>query len=155
MNRWFLTPHRRSLLQILAFSGIASLAGLTASSAFAQSFLRQFPVQAHRGTLEITAPPVVQINGSPDRLSPGSRIHGIHNEMVMSGQLVGQQLVVNYLRNPQGQVHEIWILSAAELKADRKDRPGSGPTLNFRFGSDTNPSVAADVPYNQLPKYKN
>ena len=175
MNRWFSTPPSPALLSAwpaalpcsfkpssLPGPGrarAARLAGLViwlmASSASAQSYLRQFPEQARRGTLEVTAPPVVQINGAPDRLSPGSRIRGIHNEMLMSGQLLGQQLVVNYVRNPQGQVHEVWVLSAAELKADRKDRPGSEPKTNFRFGSDPQPGAAADVPYNQLPKYKN
>ena len=154
MNRWFSTSTRRHVLQIWGFATLASAAGLAVTSAQAQMAVRKFPDAARRGYLEVKAPPQVLINGEATQLSPGSRILGPNNQMMMSGQLIGQAVVVNYLRNPSGQIHDVWVLSAAEIKADRKDRPGSEPRLNFRFGSDT-PSANGNVPYDQQPKFKN
>jgi hypothetical protein len=93
---------------------------------------RQFPAAAQRGTLEVKMPPVVTINGSEERLSPGSRIRGPNNQLVMSGQLVGRSVQVNYLRNTDGQIHDVWILNSLEA---REERAGSGPVKNFRFES--------------------
>jgi hypothetical protein len=131
---------------------IASCALL--ASASAQTALRQFPPAALRGTLEVTMPPEVALNGQPDLLSPGARIRGPNNQMVMSGQMVGQPLVVNYLRNPQGQIHEVWILTADEAQ---EQRAGMVPKRNFSFGSDAEKVKTDDgkTPFDQLPKYKN
>ena len=93
---------------------------------------RQFPATAQRGTLEVKMPPVVTINGTEERLSPGSRIRGPNNQLVMSGQLVGRSVQVNYLRNTDGQIHDVWILNSLEA---REEREGSGPVKNFRFES--------------------
>ncbi len=93
---------------------------------------RQFPAQAQRGTLEVKMPPVVTINGTQERLSPGSRIRGPNNQLVMSGQLVGHSVQVNYVRDNLGQIHEVWILNALEA---REEREGSGPVKNFKFES--------------------
>ena len=115
--------------------------------------LRQFPVAAKRAVLEVKAPPEVLLNGAADRLSPGARIHGLTNMLVMSAQVVGQRLVVNYVRNPQGQVHEVWILSEAEAQ---QKRPGMEPVTNYVFGSDADKPKVDDgkTPFNQLPVYK-
>jgi hypothetical protein len=119
----------------------------------AQGMLRQFPAAAKRAVLEVKAPPEVLLNGAVDRLSPGARIHGLTNMLVMSGQMVGQRLVVNYVRNPQGQVHEVWILSEAEAL---QKRPGMEPVTNYVFGSDADKPKVDDgkTPFNQLPLYK-
>jgi hypothetical protein len=93
---------------------------------------RQFPANAKRGTLEVKAPPEVLINGTPERLSPGSRIRSPQNHLVMSGQLVGSAVQVNYLRDNLGQISEVWILNALEA---REERQGGGPVTNYRFGS--------------------
>jgi hypothetical protein len=34
----------------------------------------------------------------------------------MSGSIVGQNLLVNFVREPNGLVHEVWILNEAEAK---------------------------------------
>lgn len=78
--------------------------------------IRQFPPKAVRGTLLVVAPPEVVMDGKKDRLSPGSRIRGANNIMVMSGALVGQTVVVNYTREPTGMIHDVWILSADEIR---------------------------------------
>ena len=102
----------------MAFKLALALTTLLACSvpASAQTLMRQFPAVALRGTLEVTQPPEVLINGQPARLSPGSRIRGENNLLQMSGALVGQPLLVNYTRDSLGNVHLVWILSAEEAK---------------------------------------
>lgn len=114
--------------------------------------MRQFPVAAKRGTLVVTAPPEVRINGTVERLSPGVRIRGVNNMLLMSGALVGQTFVVNYVREPQGLIQEVWLLNQAE--ADEK-RKGAEPTTNFIFGSSEDKPKIDDgkTPFNQLPKF--
>lgn len=120
-------------------------------SAPAQNLLRQFPPAALRGTLEVTAPPEVLLNGQAARLSPGARIRNPNNALVMSGSLVGNRLVVNYLRDAQGLVHEVWLLSPTEAQ---EKRAGMGTVYNFSFGSDAERPKSDDgkTPFEQLPK---
>ena len=77
---------------------------------------RPFPTTALRAALVVTQTPNVLIDGKPARLSPGVRIHGANNMLVMSATLTGQQLLVNFVREPQGLVHEVWILTEAEAR---------------------------------------
>jgi hypothetical protein len=67
--------------------------------------------------MQVTQPPELLINGKAERLSPGARIRGSNNMMVMSGALVGQSLVVKFVREPLGLVHEVWVLTEAEAQA--------------------------------------
>lgn len=85
--------------------------------ASAQTLGRPIPPLAQLGTLEVTQPPNVLLNGQPDRLSPGARIRGENNLLRLSATLVGKPLAVRYLREQNGQVHEVWILTAAEARA--------------------------------------
>ena len=87
---------------------------LASAGAHAQLNVREFPPTAQRGILVVTYPPVIQLNGQPDRLSPGARIRGTNSLLVLSGSIVGQSLVVNYVREPMGLVHEVWILTPEE-----------------------------------------
>jgi hypothetical protein len=64
--------------------------------------------------MQVVAPPVIQMNGKPDRLSPGARIRGLNNLLLMSGAIIGQNLLVNFVRSPSGEVHDVWVLNAAE-----------------------------------------
>ncbi len=77
---------------------------------------RNFPATALRGELVITAPPEVLLNGKPSRLSPGARIRGEDNMLQMSAALIGRPLKVNYTVDLGGQVHEVWILRAQEVR---------------------------------------
>jgi hypothetical protein len=149
MNRCIPTPRKlRGGLTALIFC--TSLGWL--APAFADEAVRQFPAAARRATLEVNTPPNVLINGLPERLSPGARIKGPGNLLVLSGNLVGQRVVVNYLRDPHGLVHEVWILNEAEAL---QKRAGSEPTTNFIFGSDADKQKTDDgkTPFNQLPKF--
>lgn len=129
--------------------GVAAALPLAAS---AQNLLRQFPDAALRGTLEVTAPPNVLLNGQAARLSPGARIKNTNNALVMSGSLVGSRLVVNYLQDRQGLVHEVWLLSPTEAQ---EKRAGLGTVYNFSFGSDAQRPKLDDgnTPFEQLPKF--
>lgn len=100
---------RHLLLGVLT----ATLIGLC-SEVTAQLNVRSFPANAERGVMVITYPPMIQLNGMPDRLSPGSRIRGQNNLLQLSGSLVGQNLLVNFVRNRSGEVQEVWILTEAE-----------------------------------------
>ena len=99
--------HLRSPLFALALCAIAVLAS-------AQTIVRAFPPKAERGVMQITQPPEMLLNDKPDRLSPGARIHGANNMLLLSGMLIGQKTVVNFVREPMGEVHEVWILTEAE-----------------------------------------
>ena len=146
MNRCLPIPLLRVLLTL-----VATLIW-TASPALAQTQLRQFPPAAKRGMLEVTMPPEVLLNGTPARLSPGARIKGSNNLLVMSATLVGTRVLVNYVRDTQGLIHEVWILGEEEA---REKRAGLEPVTNFIFGSDSDKPRTDDgkTPFDQLPKY--
>ena len=91
---------------------------LTLGLAQAQDIIRQtIPGDAKLGVMQVTLPPEVLLDGKVDRLSPGARIRAENNMMVVSGTLSGQALLVAYVREPQGMLHEVWILNAAERAA--------------------------------------
>jgi hypothetical protein len=123
---------------------------LVATAASAQ--VREFPAAALRGTFQVVQPPDILLDGKSDRLSPGARILGVRNELVMSATLVGERLVVNYTREPNGMVHQVWLLNQQEaaLKRDSATRE-----RNFLFASeeDTRPKDDGKTPFHLLPKY--
>ena len=80
-----------------------------------QSMHRAFPQNALRGKIVFGAPPVITMNGVVTRMAPAYRIHGLNNLLVMSAQLDGQTATVNYTRDVEGHVLEVWILSPAEI----------------------------------------
>jgi hypothetical protein len=134
----------------------AALLGLTLATfspaLLAQPVGRSFPAKALRGTLTVTAPPEVLMDGQPDRLSPGARIRNPQNAFVMSASLVGVPLVVNFTRENTGQIHEVWLLSPEEA-AEKRER--ATPERNFLFSSeaDTAPRDDGKTPFHLLPKF--
>ena len=150
MNRCaFPAPDLRSALFFVASLLVLTLAiGLFSSKLAAQTVQRQFPPAALRATLVVTQPPEVLLNRSPARLSPGARIRGTNNLLVLSGTLVGQELAVNYLLDPQGFVHQVWILTAEEAALKR-------PNMRESFGTmgDDKPPDLGNTPYKQLPRF--
>ena len=105
---------------LIAAGGLPALAPLAAQ---AQGSPRTFPETALRGKLVVRLPPEVTLNGQPDRLSPGARIHDTSNLLVMSGGLINRELVVNYVRDGHGLIHEVWILTPQEAAIKRPARP--------------------------------
>lgn len=123
MNRCF--PHHAAGRSSAALALCLLILGLW-PAAQAQTQTRQFPAAALRGTLVVVQPPVISLDGKPARLSPGSRIRNTTNMLVMSGALVGQELNVNYVLEPNGMVHEAWILTPAEA-AEKRPKAASQP----------------------------
>lgn len=125
---------------------------LSVNPAQAQAGVRQFPAGAQRGMLVVTNPPEVLINGKAARLSPGARIKGVNNLLVLSSTLVGRSVLVNYRRDGQGLIHEAWILSPEEAA---EKRSGMETLRNFIFGSeaDDTKTDAGKTPSEQLPQF--
>jgi hypothetical protein len=116
--------------------------------------IRQFPKDAKRGELVVLTAPEIAMDSKPDRLSPAVRIRDANNNLVLSGTLANQRLVVNYVRDNTGLVHGVWVLNAEEAKQKMPGQP-DGVLSNIRSMFDT-PVVKDDgnTPFNQLPKYK-
>jgi hypothetical protein len=108
----------RDTLLIIAATPVRIIAGMTliafASLLEAQTMARTFPASAKRATLVVTQSPEVLIDGSARRLSPGARIRGTNNLLIMPATITGQNLLVRFLPDGQGLIHEVWILSPQE-----------------------------------------
>ena len=89
----------------------------------AQVTVRPFPPTAERAAMVVTYPPIIQLNGKPDRLAPGSRIRGQNNLLQLSGSLIGQNLLVNFVRSPSGEVQDVWILTEGEAALKLPTQP--------------------------------
>ena len=116
-SHWIYTMFRCALFR-WNFAGLALSAALSTLSApaFAQVVTRSFPQDALRGTIEMGQPPLVAVNSEPARLAPGARIRGQDNMLVMSGNLIGAKMTVNYTIDTYGLVKDVWILRADEAK---------------------------------------
>jgi hypothetical protein len=143
------------LVLLAASAGLLGLPALaqTDPAAPAKLNVRQFPAKAVRGEMVVLAPPVIAMDGKQERLSVGARIRDVNNNFVLSGPLLNQKLVVNYVRNAAGEVQDVWVLNTEEAK---EKRAGNKDTLfNFVTGSSTKAPVDnGKTPYNQLPGYK-
>ena len=101
MNRW-----TRILLAGIAFIATASLA---------QTVVREAPRDVKPAVIAVSAtPPIITVDGQPDRLSPGARLHDRNNMLMLSGALAGKTLYTVYRRDSAGLVHEVWLLSPEE-----------------------------------------
>jgi hypothetical protein len=109
MNRCFGARARLALLTSFALAGL-----WLALPSHSQGIIREAPKDVVPGLMVVTAPPIVTLDGKPDRLSPGSRIRDLNNMLVLSGSIVGKSLPVVYRRDSAGLVHEAWILTDAE-----------------------------------------
>lgn len=100
----------------LALAGtLGALAPATASAQDGQALRRNFPQAALRGQVVFGTPPDITMNGVATRMAGGYRIHGLDNLLVMSAQLDGLAATVDYTRDVEGHVFEVWILSPAEI----------------------------------------
>jgi hypothetical protein len=79
----------------------------------ASAQLRTIPKEALLGDLRHLQAMVVEIDGKARSLSPGAQIRDPDNRLVIPASLM-QKTKVRYLVDHQGQVHRVWILSAAE-----------------------------------------
>jgi hypothetical protein len=111
----------------LLFVCLALLAG----TAFAQGMQRTAPKDVVLGRMTVALPPLVTIDGKPDRLSPGARIRDLNNMLVLSGSLAGKTLPVVYRRDSAGLVHEAWLLTEDEYAKLGGARDGANGTQQF------------------------
>lgn len=116
MNRWIPT----------------ALLGLTlASAALAQGLVREAPKDVKPAIIAVSAtPPIITVDGKPDRLSPGARVRDRNNMLVLSGALAGKELYTVYRRDGAGLVHEVWLLNEQEY-AKLGGSTGSGEAVRF------------------------
>lgn len=87
---------------------------LTLALPAAAQVQRNFTRQALRGEVVFGTPPQVTLNGKPARLAPGARVRDTNNLIQMPATLVGRKAVVNYTLELEGQLLDVWILTAQE-----------------------------------------
>jgi len=105
MNRWIAR----------ALSGL--LLAVACATASPQGFSRDAPADVKPALIAVSAtPPIITVNGQPDRLSPGARIRDRNNMLVMSASIAGKTLYTVYRRDAAGLVHEVWLLNEAEYE---------------------------------------
>ena len=105
----------RARLALAAALSLPFLLSIVPAAAQAQeSIRREAPKDVTLGVMTVVAPPVIQMDGQPARLSPGSRIRDTRNMLVLSASLAGRSVPVVYRRDPSGLVHEVWMLTADE-----------------------------------------
>ena len=93
---------------------------LRAQTSASMAAVRNFPETAMRGQLRVTYPPVVLMDGKPDRLSVAGLIRDTQGRAVLSATLAEQDLTVNYRRDTFGEIAEVWLLTPEEAAL----RPG-------------------------------
>lgn len=96
---------------------LLATAALAVSVSASAQVQRAFPQDALRGTMDFGTPPWVVLNGkTQQQLTPGARIFGLDNMLVMSAALTGERkVVVNYsLEKSTGQVNRVWLLRKEE-----------------------------------------
>jgi hypothetical protein len=114
MTRCQLHRARFALAASLFALGIA-LGAVVPSTSFAQeSIRRDAPKDVVLGQMTVTLPPIIQMDGKDDRLSPGVRIHSIRNMLVLSASLAGSTVPVVYKRDTYRLVSEVWMLTPDE-----------------------------------------
>ena len=114
---------------------------------------RTIPPHTHHGVFQVTEPPNVLLNGQADRLSPGARIRGVNNMLVVPGAMLGQEVLVRYKREAGGLIHEVWVLTPDEVAALPRRNPLVGP--HVPAPAPTGPRDDGKTPFDQLPKYPN
>jgi hypothetical protein len=103
----------RCVRSLALVAGLAATALAWSTAALAQP-VRLFPANALRGSLSVTQPPEVLLNGQAARLAPGARIRGTDNLFKVSGALIGQTVTVHYTIDAGGSLHDVWVLNASE-----------------------------------------
>ena len=99
---------------------------------------RPFPRDTLRGEIEFVAPPDLRLNGKPARLSPGARVRGENNLLVMGPQFTGRKAVVHYTVESTGLVNNVWFLTTAELaKKPWPTTPAEAEAWSWDPGSQT------------------
>jgi|RhiMetdeSRZDD1v2_1073273.scaffolds.fasta_scaffold2989875_1 hypothetical protein len=86
-------------------------AALFAAAAFAQ--LRTIPPDAKRAKMSPVQERIVVLDGKREMFAPGVRIRDAQNRIIVPNALPANSLV-KYRRDPNGAIHEVWILTPQE-----------------------------------------
>ena len=110
------SPQAKQAAQSNQAAQAAALAALLSSQATVdgQSIQRNFPQRALRGKMVFGTPPFIQLDGNVTQMAAAYRVHGYNNLLLMSGQLVGVEGVVDFSLDASGQVYEVWLLTPTE-----------------------------------------
>jgi len=93
-----------------------SLILLMALAATATAQLRTIPKEAKVGEIRHLQDMVMEIDGKPQRLTPGAQIRDTDNRLVVPAS-VAAKTQARYLLDATGMVHRIWLLSPREKAA--------------------------------------
>ena len=116
--------------------GSALLIGASSIAGAQDQTMRRFPQNALRGVITFGEPPVVLLNDDLARLSPGARIRGTNNLLVLSGTLTGVKSVVNYTLDNAGQLKDVWLLRVEETaRKPWPSTPQEAVQWNFDAGN--------------------
>lgn len=96
----------------------------------AHAFDRPFPPEAKRGVMTPDVYPAIIINDKPRTLSAGARIWNRDNRIEMPAALRGNEFIVHYTENRDGEIDRVWILTADEI-ALPPPKPAPVTTLPF------------------------
>lgn len=130
MNRCPVSPSSAGARRRAALLALGLAVAALSAPTLAQNQPRMFPAKALRGTLVVTQPPLVTLDGKAAQLSPGARIRGTNNMLLLSGGLVNQTLTVNYTLEAHGMVHDVWILTEAEAAEKRHTAASAAAAAN-------------------------
>jgi hypothetical protein len=89
---------------------------LLSLAAGAAAQMRTIPGDAKHGKVRHLEEMTLEIDGNPQRLSPGAQIRDANNMVVLPAAL-SERADAKYLLDASGQVHRVWILSAREIAA--------------------------------------
>ncbi len=77
---------------------------------------RDFPVQARRGKLSVTAMADLVIDGKLRHTTPSTRIYNEEGLTMTSSALNAVNAPVNYTLNEFGEIEKIWLLTVLEAR---------------------------------------
>ena len=83
--------------------------------AAAAAQLRPIPEDAQIGVMRHLEVMTVEVDGQPQQLSPGAQIRDADNRIILPSALPPGS-IVKYVRDPDGQIRRVWILTPDELQ---------------------------------------
>ena len=99
---------------ILAITGLAAMTLVPGGRASAQT--RMFPPNALPGVLSSASYPAIVINGKQRDTAANLQIRNLNNLIIVQASLSGDDAIILYVANNQGQIERIWMVSDQELQ---------------------------------------
>ena len=94
---------------------------LLAVPAVALAQLRTIPQDAKRGQMRHVQEMQVNLDGQVETLAAGAQIRDRSNRVILPVTLSGATLV-KYRRDPEGRLHQVWILTPEEAAKDEEKK---------------------------------